>query len=156
MVNHLFPDFLKDIGEYRKAEEFWMDLWLHLDSWQRHENRWTCPWLSTGAESIRDGNPIFSAWSPKLRRGIRVVQYGPTQQGVEFFAYPDTFGGTIYDPMSIKELVISCALSDVAAVMAEEQMERWIVGKNSRYEERGPGLASSDAPSIDDYFRPAA
>jgi hypothetical protein len=55
-----------------------------------------------------------------------VIQYEPTQPGLEIQAYLDLFGGSIADPDSIAELVISCALSDLASRTALSLMNAWM------------------------------
>lgn len=73
-----------------------------------------------------DGNPIFSAWSPRERKGIRVIQYAPTSGGLEFDHWLDTFGGRLGDPDTVRTLTIACALSEEAAQRALELMNAWV------------------------------
>jgi len=77
---------------------------------------------------INDGNPIFSSFSPILRRGIRIVQQEPIEPGLDFQVWLDSFGGSPSDPDSIDELVIACVLSDVAAYHAQLAMIAWVEG----------------------------
>jgi hypothetical protein len=126
MVEHLFPGFLRDEQAYRNAELYWIEVWQAIDSEIRKP--WSQPWFQPLPPSIGEGNPIFSAVSLELRRGIRIIQFAPTEKGLEFVAYPDTFGGSISDPNSIRELVISCALSDVAVRVALSLMHPWAQG----------------------------
>ena len=76
---------------------------------------------------VRDGNPIFSAYSPERRCGIRVIQYPPESDHLEFDWWLDTFGGPVTDPQAIRELVIACALSKEASRRAFELMEEWCI-----------------------------
>ena len=69
--------------------------------------------------------PIFSAYSPTRRCGIRVIQYPPTSKRLELDYWLDTFGGELGEPETIRELVIACSLSDEAATRASELMEMW-------------------------------
>ncbi len=39
-----------------------------------------------------------------------------------------TFGGNVYEPDSIHELVIACVLSDGAAEIALSLMSQWVMG----------------------------
>jgi|RhiMetdeSRZDD1v2_1073273.scaffolds.fasta_scaffold49377_5 hypothetical protein len=129
MIHHLFADFLDDSNVYRQVVEYWRDLWTRLEPLKRGQLEWIEPWLSTGAPTILDGNPIFSAYSPKLRKGIRVVQYPPASaDDVEFDYWLDTYGGDITDPQSIQELVISCALSEESARLSRLVIEPWLSG----------------------------
>ena len=127
MLKHLYKNFLHDINEYRASEDFWRGRWeQNLDSGLR--SGWSYPWISTGSPDCLDGNPIFSAVSPSLRRGIRVIQHEPTSRRVELCAWPDYVGGSLYDPDAIQELVISCALSDAAVDLAMLLIQPWVRG----------------------------
>src|SRR5438552_1482135 len=118
MINHLYPDFLRDTAKYALSEGHWVDLWQRVDRQSRALYAWRQPWFEPLPSSLSQGNPIFSAVSPVLRRGIRVIQHEPTEPGLEIQAWPDSFGGNHDDPDRIEELVISCALSDVASRVA--------------------------------------
>ena len=56
---------------------------------------------------ILDGNPIFSAYSPTTRRGIRVIQHLPTTDEIGISYWLDTLGDPLTDPENIRELVIA-------------------------------------------------
>jgi hypothetical protein len=130
MVEHFFANFLADPSEYTRAEEHWVHLWSGVDELQRRMHGWRHPWLSSGTVAgaeLRDGNPIFSAYSPEKRYGIRVIQYPPEADRLEFDWWLDTFGGPPTDPQAIRELVIACALSEEASRRAFELMEEWCV-----------------------------
>jgi len=59
-----------------------------------------------------------------------VIQHEPTSQTLEIQAWPDSFGGPITDPESIKELVIACALSDLAVEVAMDLMQPWVANRS--------------------------
>ena len=130
MLTYLHIDFLKNDRAYALAERYWIDLWHRIDRTSREAHGWRHPWFAPLPRELSEGNPIFSAASPMLRRGIRVIQSEPTEPGLEIVAYPDTFGGSIDDPSRIHELVISCALSDAAADCALGLMTPWVVGES--------------------------
>jgi len=135
MVTHRFAGFLEDPAQYAHAVHYWAHLWDRIDPIQRSVRGWRQPWFSTtlaNGTSELDGNPIFSAFSPSLRRGIRIIQYPPTAGSVEFDCWQDTFGGTRSDPEAIWELVISCALSDEAADRAFGAISEWVAGRPVR------------------------
>jgi hypothetical protein len=129
MLKHLYPNFLKDEREYVASERYWIDLWQQIDMDAKDRNEWRQPWFQPLPPSISEGNPIFSAVSPRLKRGIRIIQSEPSETGLEFVAYPDTFGGPVSDPDAIHELVISCALSDASAKAAFSVMLPWVEGR---------------------------
>ena len=124
-VQHLLPTFLDDPQVYRQAVTYWRDLWAHLAP-RTHARGWITPWLTTGHPTICDGNPIFSAWAPAHRKGLRVIQYAPTSEALECASWFDTVGGDATDPQRIHELVITCALSDGAAQKARQIIEAWL------------------------------
>ena len=150
MVENLFENFLGDPHQYQQSEEFWKDLWRDVVRSAGHHDDWLTPWLGTGSPLIKDGNPVFSAFSPLLRRGIRIVQQEPVEPGLDFQVWLDAFGGPPTDPESINELVVACVLSDVAAHYARSAMMAWVAGDPLSFR-RDPGgrlvLRSSSSSS---------
>jgi hypothetical protein len=158
MIEHLYPNFLHDEKIYAQVEQFWIDLWQKIDP--AICDGWQQPWFEPLPPSICEGNPIFSAVSPRLKRGIRILQSEPTEKGLEFVAYPDTFGGSIFDPKAIHELVISCALSDATARIALSLMMLWVEGKAISFDLHQAGLIASNSSRVEriysDCFFPEA
>jgi hypothetical protein len=158
MVKHLYPNFLHDETVYAQVERYWVDLWEKIDPTIREG--WQQPWFQPLPPSISEGNPIFSAVSPRLKRGIRILQSEPAEKGLELVAYPDTFGGSIFDPNAIHELVISCALSDAVARISRSLMIPWVKGKAISFDLHEAGLLSSNGSRIhriySEYFLPEA
>jgi hypothetical protein len=130
MIDHLYSDFLKDPKQYSLSEDYWQRLWQNISYQDRSRYGWQQPWFQPLPRELGQGNPIFSAFSPLLRRGIRVIQHEPTCQTMEIQAWPDSFGGPITNPESIKELVIACALSDLAGGVVMEMMQRWVANRS--------------------------
>jgi hypothetical protein len=128
MINLMHKNFLKDPQQYALSEEHWLTLWQQVSIRMRTRFGWQQPWFQPLPRDISQGNPIFSAVSPLLKRGVRVIQHEPTSAGLEIQAWPDTFGGSVTDPECIRELVIACALSDVSASLALEIIEPWVSG----------------------------
>ena len=153
MINNLFPKFLEDLEQYRLSERHWQDLWGRTDPFDRETYRWTHPWVGTGSPDIRDGNPIFSAYSPVLGRGVRVIQSEPVGSRLDIQAWLDVFGGDITDPDRIVELVISCTLSDAASKIALSLISPWVRGESISfvYDEAGlpiPGVSHRAARRV--------
>ena len=129
MAQHLFPNFLHDPAEYAQAERYWQDLFTRVTREAGVEGEWQSPWLVTrfaDGTPFADGNPIFSAWSPVRRVGVRVIQYegaAAELDGAEFESWLDTF-----DPEgeNVRELVISCALSADAEREAIRLLRPWV------------------------------
>ena len=147
MVKNLFPSFLDDPEQYELSERYWQELWGRIDPAVRSNFEWSHPWLGTGSRSIKDGNPIFSAYSPVLGRGIRVIQEEPVGPGLDIRAWLDTFGGDITDPDRIHELVIACALSDAASDVALPAMSAWVRGESLALADDAEGVLLPDLMS---------
>jgi hypothetical protein len=125
MVQHLCKTFLADAAEYESAQGRWGQLWEKLVATEKLDADWKVPWFArqfVNGAPMRDGNPIFSAVSPTLRRGVRIIQHEPTTDQLELDYWLDTFGSD--EPIS--ELVISCALSDQAEQQAADLIRAWI------------------------------
>ena len=153
MVENLFPNFLNDRAQYERSEGYWVDLWRQIDQLDREIYRWAYPWLGTGSPTIRDGNPIFSAYTPALNRGVRVVQQEPLDERLDIQAYLDFFGGNLGDPDSVSELVIACTLSAEAAKIALDLMRPWVAGGSVEFDRDPSGLLvpSARMPSVKSY-----
>jgi hypothetical protein len=161
MVTYIYPNFLQTDREYALSEEHWVKLWNQVDPRGRALHGWHQPWFQPLPRSLSEGNPIFSAVSPRLRRGVRVIQHAPTEPGLEIQAWLDFFGGGFHDPDSIQELVIACALSDLASQGAFSLLEPWVRGESLsfHFDEGGLLLPTSVARSEQEHrvpFVPAA
>ena len=158
MADHLYSNFLHDEKVYARVEQHWIELWEKIDPAIRA--RWQQPWFQPLPPSISEGNPILSAVYRPLKRGIQILQSEPVENGLEFVAYLDTFGGSIFDPNAIHELVISCALSDAAATLALSLMRSWVGGKAVSFDLYEAGLIASNDSRVErvyaDCFLPEA
>lgn len=144
MFTHIYKNFLADVDEYRASERFWEDLWLRECPEASQRFKWSYPWVSTGSPDCLDGNPIFSAYSPLLHRGIRIIQYEPTSRKLELQAWPDFVGGSCFDPDAIPELVISCALSTAVADWATQLIRPWVNGRTISFDRRESRFISTN------------
>jgi hypothetical protein len=97
----------------------WQAEWMKVNGSARELGGWTSPWLD---ESWRDGNPIFSAWSPTLRRGLRIIQH---EEPDRFIVWRNTFGGRGSSD-AVDELVISCALTEGTLDRVRGIMRDWV------------------------------
>ena len=79
MVRHIASDFLKDKRQYHQAERYWRELWDRLVGETGVAEQWSTPWLGA---PLRDGDPMFSAVAPALRRGVHVIQHEPTSEAL--------------------------------------------------------------------------
>src|SRR6266571_5066970 len=95
MAAHLFPRFLADPAEYSRAEAYWRSLWEELTRLTGQVQEWRHPWLQTAyadGTPFRDGDPIFSAWSPSRKLGVRVIQNEPQQEALALDFWSDVVG----------------------------------------------------------------
>jgi hypothetical protein len=122
MVQHIDKAFLTDPKQYRHAEQYWEELWDRLVTRAGVAEKWQHPWLGA---PLRDGNPMFSAVSAALRRGVHVIQHAPTSEDLELVWWLDRFGEEGIDEV-VDQLVISCALSRESADQAYELMWSWV------------------------------
>jgi hypothetical protein len=127
MEEILFPDFLDSRGRYRAAEAFWESMWAEIVR-PYPQHRWAHPWVGTGGPDILDGNPIFSAISPPLRRGVRVIQSGPGGPDAAYAEWHDRTEPGDDGPDAIEELVIACELSRRTADRARASLTAWAAG----------------------------
>lgn len=128
MVRHLFPRFLHDPSEYVQAEAFWRDLWEKLARFTGQRQDWQYPWLRTAYANgtpFQDGDPIFSAWSPSRKLGVRVIQNEPQLQELDLDFWYDRVGDE-WSGGEVNTLVISCALSGRAAALAQDLILSWM------------------------------
>jgi hypothetical protein len=127
MVQHLFPRFLQDPAEYAQAEAYWGDLWNEMARFAGQQKIWRHPWLRTSyadGTPFLDGDPIFSAWSPGRKLGVRVIQNEPQRSGVELNFWHEVVGDRWAG--EVQTLVISCALSRQGANLARSLILEWI------------------------------
>jgi hypothetical protein len=136
MVSHIDHGFLADDAIYAHSEKFWHQLWVRVDASARDRLGWVQPWFQPLPRELAEGNPIFTAVSRQLQRGIRVIQHEPTKDEVEIQAWLDSFGGD-HDSTSISELVISCALSDLSSEVALGLMVPWVQGESPAFGQDG-------------------
>jgi hypothetical protein len=135
MLQQLFPHYLHDPAEYAQAEAYWRDLWDELARFAGQQKDWQHPWLRTtyaDGTPFQDGDPIFSAWSPARKLGVRIIQNEPQANGAELDYWHDVMGdrGT----GEVQTLVISCTLSRQTANLARSLILSWMRdGKVSIY-----------------------
>jgi hypothetical protein len=152
MMSHfLFPDFLDDPQQYQEAEEFWLRTWKELVREAEQANQWKSPHYTTtlvDGTPCRDGDPIFSAVDPTRRLGVRIIQFEPTGDSGEIVSWQDTFAEG--EPEEVRDLVISCSLTDETLSKACDLIRQWITQDR---------IATSPDPGVDQptlpYLAPA-
>lgn len=132
-MGFLFPNFLKDSKEYEQAQRLWQSRWQDLIEQAKQKSRWESPWLNAryaDGTLCRDGNPIFSAVNRKDSLGIRVIQQEPGKDQEEISHWTDAFDQEGAKP--IKELVISCALTEGTLQETMDLMKKFLARTKRR------------------------
>jgi hypothetical protein len=123
MAHWLFPDLLKDSSAYARAQRHWEAVWMKVLSTTDLAQAWQSPWMSN---PFPDGNPIFTAVSPSLHRGVRIIQEEPGEpDDTDLDWWLDHFGEQ-NEPDAIHELVIACCPSRENAAQIEHLLSQWV------------------------------
>src|SRR5437763_11415831 len=115
MADLLFPGFLEDNDQYKRSEDHWQKLWKEVLQFTGKQGEWSCPWMTASREDgtpEQDGNPIFTALNERGPLGVRIIQYErESPDEIDFDFWTDIFGERT-DPNAVRELVISCELTN--------------------------------------------
>lgn len=122
ITEYLHPELLRDPRAYAEAERFWQSVWEQVDPFRRLFLGWESPWLATDG---LDGNPIFTAWSPIRRLGLRVIEFEPQRDSDNLQFWLDSFDA----PLTINELVIAVAPRRDDMPTLIELIEAWLSGE---------------------------
>jgi len=126
MASYMFPNFLQDRVEYQRSRDHWAAVWAHVNPVRRTLDGWESPWMTVTSPELEEGNPIFTAVSSELRKGLRVIQSTPDQVAAPLLTWIDTFGGRITDPDSIVELVVVCVPTPSTVAKASRLIRDWV------------------------------
>jgi hypothetical protein len=123
MPHWIHSNFAQNAGAYAKAQKHWEKLWKKMVRATQSGHEWDYPWMKNSA---LDGNPIFSAVCPQLRRGIRIIQEERESTGpADLDWWIDHFGEE-GSAKSIRELVISCCPSRENQNEIEALLQEWL------------------------------
>jgi hypothetical protein len=137
-MTYLSVDFLTSPEKYEEARAFWRS--LLEEAQMRCDSKWQEPWLKEPPAELRDGNPIFTAWSPVFRRGLRVIQRPASLQIPDLSFWLDVFGGDLHEAGAVEELVLNCAPAIDLVPQLERLIFSWISGR--------PVSVSVDTPQL--------
>ena len=119
----LYPDFLEDITSYQAASDFWQ---AKLDPLFQELGLIKQDYLNTtmvNGVALQDGNPIYQAYFPELKKAVRIIQEEPL--------LPADFGSwghvTEVEEEEIEELVISLVLTEENVERAREVIKVWLL-----------------------------
>ncbi|MGK0366832.1 MAG: hypothetical protein ACI85O_003909 [Saprospiraceae bacterium] len=122
MAQILYQKFLEDKRIYNLAQASWGRV---LTSLLKDLNYTYSPYLNDrhNGKKEYDGNPIFNAYIPEIKRAVRIIQVSPEDEG-------DDISGWIDDiqlkDKNMKELVLDLKLTKDAKKRARELMSAWI------------------------------
>lgn len=145
---HLYPEFLRDSDQYDASASDWRDAFNESLAAISDQGRWE-PWVS---HDDRDGNPIFSAWSPRRLIAVRVIQFVPElPENDRLEVWYDSTQAPSAPGSPVRELVISTPLSAEHLERARGLFAYWIrsgsqVHDVSDYLVLRDGLALSNEP----------
>ena len=125
-TTYVHADFLESGPAYEEARRFWRSLWEEAQS--PHASDWQTPWLAEPVAALQDGNPIFTAWSPPLRRGVRIVQRPASRDVPDLGYWLDMFGGDGHEPDAVEELVVNCSPAVELVPRLRSLLSRWMSG----------------------------
>lgn len=118
----LYPNFLEDVSSYQAAADFWYE---KLDPLFRELGLNKQNYLNTtmvNGVPLQDGNPIYQAYFPELKKAVRIIQEEPL--------LPADFGSwvnvTEVDEEEVEELVISLVLTEENVERAREEIMIWV------------------------------
>ena len=118
----LYPDFLEDISSYQAATDFWQ---AKLDPLFRELGLSKQDYLNTtmvNGAPLQDGNPIYQAYFPELKKAVRIIQEEPL--------LPADFGSwvnvTEVEEEEVEELVIGLVLTEENLERAGEEIRAWL------------------------------
>jgi hypothetical protein len=118
----LYPDFLEDISSYQAASEFWQ---AKLDPLFRELGLNKQNYLNTkmfNGVALNDGNPIYQAYFPELKKAVRIIQEEPLLPA-DFSSWANL---TEVDEEEVEELVISLVLTEENVERAGEEIWEWV------------------------------
>jgi hypothetical protein len=134
----LFPEFLDNPSQYHQAETFWKTQWQDVVRGRDDEDDWEVPWLrntfANGAPCL-DGNPIFSAICRPKRIAVRVIQVRSLNDEDQFSFWTDTYATG--EPKEIRELVLSCVLTERTVYYCLDAISQWIDSQEVQFRAGG-------------------
>lgn len=124
MSKFLYADFLENKRSYNLAQGAWGRL---LNSILKAHGYTHTPYINQiqNGKKEYDGNPIFSAFIPEIKRAIRIIQVSPEEEGQDISAWIDDI--ELEEKSKTKELVLDLKLSKNAKDLAKDLMEQWVL-----------------------------
>lgn len=122
MQTILYPDFLEDTTSYQAAADFWQgQINPLLNSLGLSGQSYLNQVMGDGTIFL-DGNPIYHAYFPSLKRALRIIQEEPLLPA----DYGSWEGLTEIEDQEVPELVISLVLTDENVARALDEIHEWV------------------------------
>lgn len=123
MSHILYADFLENKRTYNLAQGAWKRL---LNKVLKDFGYTSIPYLNAlqNGKKEYDGNPIFNAYIPEIKRAIRIIQVSPKEEGDDISAWIDDID--LQKTAITKELVLDLKLSKNAKKIAEKLIGEWV------------------------------
>jgi len=149
-MNRLFEGFLDDSGTYRAAQVYWERLFLSSLPHIFIEKELKIQYANN---EDNDGNPIFSATCLPLELAVRVIQQPVGDaDDLDLDCWIDSV--SLKPGVEIKELVISCCLSEENQPDVKRILRNWftkgkvVAAKNPDEVRRWEGRTLSYSPEL--------
>jgi hypothetical protein len=125
MSKFLYADFLENKRTYNLAQGSWNRL---LTSLLKEYEYTHTPYINQtqNGEKEYDGNPIFSAFIPEIKRAIRIIQIAPQEEGDDISAWLDDIALNAKAEKTA-ELVVDIKLSQASKRIAKDLIHKWIL-----------------------------
>jgi uncharacterized UPF0160 family protein len=122
MAQILYQNFLENKNIYNLAQAAWGRV---LVSVLKDLNYTYVPYLNDRQNGKKeyDGNPIFNAYIPEIKRAVRIIQVSPEEEGDDISGWIDNIQ---LKDKSTKELVLDLKLTKKAKQRARELISAWI------------------------------
>jgi len=124
----LYPDFLEGISSYQAAYNFWQ---AKLDPLFQELGLKKQDYLNTtmvNGVALLDGNPIYQAYFPELKKAVRIIQEEPI--------LPADYGSWVNLPEvedeDVEELVISLVLTEENVERTVAEIHSWLEQSKSK------------------------
>lgn len=118
----LYPDFLEDILSYQAAADFWQTKFNPLFQELGLQKQDYLNTTMVNGVSLLDGNPIYQAYFPDLKKAVRIIQEEPILPA----DYGSWVNVTEVDEEEVEELVISLVLTEENVERAWEEIRAWM------------------------------
>ncbi len=122
MARVLYQNFLEDKNIYNLAQASWGRV---LASLLKDFDYTHSPYLNDRQNGKKeyDGNPIFNAYIPEIKRAVRIIQVSPEEEGDDISGWIDNIQ---LKNKNTKELVLDLKLTKEAKQRARQLISAWI------------------------------